>query len=186
MPNAPSYILGKQRIQDRKPRYHALKDGLLFKATHQTPGTAVTGQTSFVATTPTFLMQTSADTRRIVGLSLWLSQAGTVAGGTIDIVLAIDTAARYSSGGTAVTPQNSNTDNTTASGADFYYNPTASAAGSGTRYIWASTVSASLGTVTTYDFEDGLGVGTTGSILVYTWAATTGPTWRFGAEWLEE
>lgn len=186
MPNDNAYRHGKQRLFSRKARYHAMRNGLCFKATHQTPGTGVTGQTSFVATTPTFLIATNAASRGVVGLNFWLGQAGTVAGATIDIAVAIDNTYRYSSGGTAIVPLNSDMDQTTAAAAVFYFNPTASAASANVRYVWTFTAAASLGAEATIDFEDGLGIGTTGSILIYTFAGTTGPTWRFGFEWLEE
>jgi hypothetical protein len=186
MASANAYVQGRQTLFDRKARYSALRDGKLFKATHQTPGTAVTGQTSFVATTPTFLIQTSAAAKGISGLNFWLSQSGTVAGATIDIAVVIDNTARFSSGGTSITPLNSDMTSSISAVSTFRYNPTASAASGSVRVLWGSSVIASLGTTTIFDFEDGLAVGTTGSILIYTFAATTGPTWRFGFEWIEE
>jgi hypothetical protein len=66
------------------------------------------------------------------------------------------------------------------------YNPTASAAGSGTRYVFACAVDAALGRLTSIDFGDGLLIPATGSFLLYTWAATTGPTWALTAEVVEE
>lgn len=186
MPNDPSYVFGKQRLLGRGDRYHAMRHGLLYKVTHQTPGTAVTAQTSFVDTTPTFLIQTSAAARSVVGLSMWLSQAGTVAGAPIDITIAIDDRARRASGGTQITALNSDMAQATAAGATFWFNPTANAADADTRYVWAMTAPATLGTITSINFEDGLAIGTTGSILIYTFAATTAPTWRLGFEWLEE
>jgi hypothetical protein len=186
MANDDAFRQGRQILHSKKSRYHHLRLGTLFKATHQTPGTGVTGQTSFDATTPTFLIQTSGDSKSIVGLSFSLSQSGTVAGAAIDIAVAVDETARRSSGGTAITPLNSDMGSSTSSVADFYVNPTASAASANVRYLWTVTVAASIGTTTSLDFEDGIGIGTTGSILIYTFAATTGPTWRFGFEWTEE
>jgi hypothetical protein len=173
-------------LAPRDHGYAAVARGRRFFTTHQTPGTAVTGQTSFVATTPTFLLNNAAATRGAILRSIILAQAGTVAGGLIELVLAIDSANRYSAGGTAVVPQNGNSDSATASLVTaFRFNPTASAAGAGTRYLAPGAVPASLGTITTISFNDGVYIGVTGSILLYTWAATTGPTWRFTFEWEE-
>ena len=184
MADATARVLGGQRILQRKARYEAMLDGKLFKATHQTPGSAVTGQTSYVATTPTFLIYQAAATTSIVGLSMWLCQAGTVAGGVIDIAIGMASTNLYSSGGTAVVPQQSDMSQTTASNATMRFNPTTT--GVPSRVLWAITAPATLGTVTSIDFEDGFLIGVTGSIAVYTWAAATGPTWRFGFEWIEE
>lgn len=166
-----------------KDRYIAMRNGLLFSVTHQTPGTGITGQTSYVATTPTFLLYQSASTRTINGLSLWLSQMGTVAGGTITIAIGIASTSLYSSGGTALTPNSRDAAQSKTPSASFRYNPTATGAPT---FIWSASAPATLGTITTFDFEDGISIGTTGSIAVYTFAATTGPTWALGVEWWEE
>lgn len=173
--------------------------GRIFSVTHQTPSTDVTGQTSFVATTPTFMIYGEDLARRGVLRRMRLCQSGTVAGGTIYIAVAIDTTNRFSANGTTVTPQNYNAAKSIAATYTARYNPTASAAGTGTRYLEPLTASASLGTMTEIDFseffgEDGLifaGPGATagtytGSLLVYTWAGTTGPSWKFKLEYLED
>lgn len=173
--------------------------GRLFVATHQTPSTDITGQTSFDATTPTFAIYGSNVTHRGVLKRLRLCQSGTVAGGTIFVSVAIDTANRNSAGGTAFTPQNRNASSSNSSVWTFKSGITATAAGTGTRYVEAATAAASLGNILEIDFtegyhEDGLiwsAAGTTtgaytGSLLVYTWAATTGPSWKFQLEWMED
>ena len=161
-------------------------EGRRYTATHQTPTTDVTGQTSLVATTPTFLFsQTGADTAWGLN-SMQLSQSGTVAGGDIFISLAIDTANRRSgSTGTAVTPQVMYSGESTAANVTFTYNPTATAAGGGTRYLGTWAANADTGVITTLDFRDAVIIGTTGSILVYTWAGTTAPSWKFVFEFTE-
>lgn len=188
-------------------RYHSPKHGLtwvndsgaLFNVTHQTPTTDVTGQTSFDATTPTFLFYGANLNYRGCLRRLKLSQAGTVAGGAITIALAIDTANRFSAGETDITPQNVNADFSRASVWNFLYNPTATAAGTGTRYIDVVTVDADVGTVSTFDFTEQYGEDAlvfaaagsttgkfTGSFLVYTFAATTGPSWKFSFDYFED
>lgn len=166
--------------------YRASRLGKLFAATHQTPGTVVTGQTSFVATTPTFLLRQNAGTKKVALESIELTLVGTAPGGDVSITVAIDTADRFSAGGTSVTPQNVNTDSVTASGiTSFLYNPTATAAGGGTRYVWNGSAGQAVPTFFTIPADDGWLVGTTGAVLVYTWAATTGPSWYFTFHWKE-
>lgn len=173
--------------------------GGVFSVTHQTPSSDVTGQTSFNATTPTFIIYGANENYRGVVKRIRLCQSGTVAGATIFIAIAIDTTDRFSAGGTAVTPQNYNANSTRTSVYDAKFNVTASAAGSGTRYLEPITASASLGNMIEIDFtegyhEDGLiftAAGSTlgkhtGSLLVYTWAATTGPSWKFKLELVED
>lgn len=173
-------------VQEFDTEYWAARLGRAFFATHQTPGTVVTGQTSFVDTTPTFLMRQAASSRRIVPRSIALTLAGTAPGGTVTIVVAIDTTDRLSAGGTAVTPQNANEDSATASVLTaFLTNPTATAAGAGTRYLIATAIAVTVPTLIQIDLKDGALVGITGSLLVYTFAATTGPSWYFTFKWSE-
>lgn len=179
------YQTGQPVTKGVKDCYIGMRGGMLFTVTHQTPSTTVTAQTSYAETTPTFIIDQSSEDRRIVGLEYWLSQEGTVAGGVISIRVVIDSIARRASGGTEVVPQNCDMESSVTSGATFYFNPTASTS-STERVIWAHAAAASLGTTSTLDLEDGLGIGTTGSILIYTWAATTAPTWSFGFRWKEE
>ena len=61
----------------------------------------------------------------------------------------------------------------------FLTNPTATAAGGGTRVVLDITVAASLGTTTQINFKDEIFMGTTSSFLLYTFAAVTGPSWAF-------
>lgn len=174
-------------VKPTKDAYSAMKGGYLFTCTHQTASTTLLAQTSFVATTPTFIIEQSAASRRVVGLEYWLNQEGTaVAGGPVFIRVMIDSVARRASGGTTVTPQNANMESAITSGATVYFNPTASAATATQRVIWAHTAPASLGTMSNLDLEDGLGIGVTGSILIYVWAATTAPTLSFAFRWKEE
>jgi hypothetical protein len=173
-------------LAPRADGYAAVSRGRRFFTTHQTPGTGVTAQTSFVATTPTFLLNNAAATRAAILRAIIISQSGIVAGGNVNYSVAIDSANRYSSGGTAVVPQNGNADSAVASAVTaFRFNPTATAAGAGTRYVAEAVVPASLGTLTSFLFADGLFVGTTGSILFYAFAAVVAPTLRFVFEWEE-
>lgn len=151
----------------------------------------VTGSTSYSATTPTFLLSQSAAANRLVVNSIALVQLGTVAGGDISVVVAIDTRNRYSAGGTIITPQNVYADSGVLTGsraatAVLRSSPTATAEDAATvRFIETHLMSPSVPSRLTFDFGDGLVIGATGSLLIYTWAATTGPTWRPIIEWSE-
>lgn len=166
--------------QPRESAFAASRRGRRFYITHQTPDTVITGQTSFVATTPTFLLRSAAASVRVILRSITLHQTGTAAGAEVKITVAIDTADRLSVGGTAVVGQNGNTESSNAIGiGSFLTNPTATAAGAGTRYIVNTGMAASVGSTLTVEFKDGILMGATGSVAVYTWAATTAPSWFF-------
>jgi hypothetical protein len=186
MAKHPTVLNGQQTTMARRHRYSALIEGFLFKVTNPTPGTQIAGQTSYSATTPTFLLQTDGADREVVGLDMWLWQAGNAAGSDIEVVVMMDSTARYSSGGTEVTPVNSDMTSTTTATSEFYINPTCSAASANVRQLWSAHVDNVLCTKTEIDFEDGIKIGDTGSILVYTWAASTAPSWIFGFEFVEE
>lgn len=177
---------GVRMAQDRAARYYTSLRGQRYACCHQTPGTGVTGQTSFAATTPTFLLYQAGVASRLVLAGMTLTQIGAVAGGNIGIALAIDSANRYASGGTAITPAPMLAGGSRAALATFRTGATASAAGSGTKYIFETLVAASVGEVTSLDFKDGIIIPATGSVLIYTWAAVTGPTWAFSIEFTED
>jgi len=166
--------------------YAAARRGKRFYATHQTPGTLITAQTSFVATTPTFMYRINSAAIRAIVRSFNLSIQNTP-GGPVFVCLAIDTADRYDSAGTAVTLQNSNEESATAAVGLFYTNPTANAAGAGTRYLNTWVIPASVGGNMNIDLGDGvlLGPGTTpngSTLLIYVWAASTAPDLTFGLD----
>jgi len=176
-----------------------MEAGKIFYANHQTPATGITGQTSWVGTTPTFLIYGTNVASRGVLKRMTLSQSGTVAGGAISIVIAVDSRSRFDAGGTAIVPVNANINYSNASGYTFLYNATALAATATVRYIQEITIAASVGSVFALDFteayeENGIpfaAAGTTigaytGSLLVYTSAATTGPTWKSSFEYIED
>lgn len=180
MPELPlTYVYEAQKVQERAKAYASAAGGRRFAVAHQTPGTTVTGQTSFVSTTPTFLIRQSAASHRVVLSNFALCQAGTPAIDLIHILVAIDSSDRYSSGGTALTPQATAMPSAFSAGFTFRYNPTASSPGS-VRYLYEWTQPVWLGSVFNPDLQDGVLIGYTGSILIYTWAATTAPTWVIG------
>jgi len=174
-----TYLYEPAKVQDRAKAYASAVGGRRFAVAHQTPGTQITGQTSFVATTPTFLIYQSAAAHRLVLSNFALCQDGTPAGGTIHIAVAIDSASRFSTGGTAITPQATAMPSALSAGFTFKYNATATSP-SAARILYEWTQPVWGGSVFNPDLHDGVLIGFTGSILVYTWASTVAPTWVIG------
>ena len=81
--------------------------GYVFNLSEVALATAVTGPTTFATTTPSFIVNNAAASgMTVIPLYFSFQQSGTVAGGAVTITMEVDNAARYSSGGTAVTAQN--------------------------------------------------------------------------------
>lgn len=178
---------------------HALaREGRIFVARDADEDDTITGATSYAATTPTFLLAVPDNT---IAIPLWvgLVQAGTVAGGNISVHISADNTNLYSSGGTAETGvKSTRTDNPTSPLSTLY-----STAGSAITAAAATTsrivlhhariapdVDPASADAQNFDFLwDGskfpIYVVGAGSFLVYTYAATTGPTWRWSIGWAE-
>jgi hypothetical protein len=167
--------------------------GRFFYASDADQNDLVTGQTSFAATTPTFLVRCAADSGQIIiPAYVSLHQSGVVAGGAIDVIMEIDNADRFASGGTEETVLCSRTDGggelggTLPTGVTVTSNPTAGA-GYGVRTMGLTLgqdVSPAEGIPAeivwtpprTLDYLKATAtIG--GSWLIYTYAGTTGPTW---------
>lgn len=165
-------------------------DGRIFYASDADQNDLVTGQTSFANTTPTFVLEVPTGTTAIP-LMVRLSQTGTVAGGAIDVIMELDNAARYSSGGTTETVLAAKTGGNTQSNNCTLYSGATAAAGYGVRIFGATIgqdVSPAEGApneilwtpVAGLDFLVG-----PAAFLVYTYAGTTGPTWFWTVKWAE-
>ena len=181
-----AYLQGTSQANEIGNAYWTCRDGIRYMVTHQTIGTNITGQTSFVDTTPTFFIRNNQTTNRLILSNFSLSQTGTVAGGEITIAQVLDTADRNSTPGTLVVPQNTNGESTDTAGFTFQTNPTTTAAGGGTRVVETEDIAAQVGAVYAPDWRDGIIIPANGSFLVYTFAATTGPSWKFTFEVVEE
>lgn len=160
-------------------------EGRIFVTSDADQNDMVTGQTSFANTTPTFLLDVPANTYA-VPLFLNLSQSGTVAGGAIDVIVEIDRVKRYASGGTSeklfsTFPRDSK--------CAFYTGATATAGYGITvrRDTIGPDVSSAEGAVQRPDFKPDFPMVLRGpaSMLVYTYAGTTGPTWLWQAGFVE-
>lgn len=171
----------------RESAYVASRVGRRFYVTHQTPNTVISAQASFVATTPTFLLRQSATAVRVVLRSITITVVNTPTD-DVRITVAIDTADRFSAGGTSVTPQNANEESATASGiTSFLTNPTATAAGAGTRYLVNDLIDNLPASSWTVQFKDGVLLSTTASLLVYVFGngGATAADVFFTFEWEE-
>ena len=181
---------------DRGLAYNTARSGRRFTVSHQSIGTTVVAQTSFAATTPTFLIYHTGGLQKLILSSLSLSQVSPVAGGPINVLIATDRVSRFSAGGTAVVPLPTfNSGDTGDSAAadrspdfTFVYNPTATVAQTKTRYAYKFIITQNVTSPVplALDFEDGLIAGKVGSISIYVWAATTAPTLEFSFDIIEE
>ncbi|HSE46006.1 MAG TPA: hypothetical protein VLA89_11835 [Gemmatimonadales bacterium] len=154
----------------------------------------VTGQTSADATTPTFLLRNPVTSKRIcVPLLVNFAQTGTVAGGAIDIIGVLDRTDRYASGGTSEAVVNANTLRAGGNFCSLYSGATASAATAGAHVrvdgvTVGQDVSPAEGAVQIYTWTPQSGIDLLypgSSMLWYTYAGTTGPTWFWTFKWLE-
>lgn len=182
---------GGWSLNERRDSYLATRRSRRFVGIEQFP--IVTGpftdETAFDATKPLLLLSNpdpASDKRRVVISRLSLTQDGAAAGGTISIVIAIDSEARFSAGGTILPAQNLFAGESDTAGATLRAKATATAIGSGTQYVDHRLVSVSVPSPFELEFDDGLLIPAGGSFLVYTFAGTTGPTWTPLLEWVEE
>ena len=156
-----------------------------------TPGTGIAGHTALTRTTPLFsiyqtdLAATPPTEQALVLSTLTLSQVSTVAGGAITILVNVDSTNRYSSGGTALTPQRMNAERALTAGFTASSLPTLSADGATDYDVFEIQIPAVSPSVLTIDFKDAVRIGKTGTINVYAFAATTAPTLTFAAELIE-
>lgn len=171
-------------------KYLYSRDAQLFAATPPTPTTTFTGQTSYVATTPTFMIYQLAvpTSRRTIPLKMRLTQSGALAGGVISVAVKIDRTNRYSSGGTVIVPapKAASALGASAPAAIIRANATASAEPETIGALDSFEVVPAAGAMLEYDFDGEVQIGPSNSILIYTWAASTGPTWKVMFEFAEE
>ena len=167
--------------------------GQMFNASAAAQDTTVTGATSFATTTPTFLLDVPSGTTALPAY-MSLNQAGTVAGGAVSVLMEMDNADRYTSGGTAATVLNKRTDGGTALSTLYSATGTAIVATDayGVRTMGLLTgqdVSPAEGIITEVVWTPAGGIELLvgpAAWLVYTFpAASTGPTWFWSFAWAE-
>ena len=166
------------------------QEGRIFFASDADQNDQLTGQTSFADTTPTLLLNVPSG-YCAVPLYLRLMQAGTVAGDFIDVILEIDNIAAYASGGTAETILSSRTDQPVAPSCGLYSGATATA-GYGVavaHYRMAEDVDPASADAQQFGlvWQPAVPMYLVGpaSFKVFTFAGTTGPTWRWSIAWAE-
>ena len=165
--------------------------GRLFFASDADENDTVTGATSYAATTPLFILDVPSGTT-CIPLLVNLRQAGTVAGGLITTTIAIETTkVRYSSGGTAETNIiATRTDKPLSPRCTLYSLPTAAAAGTACAIFHdivapdVAPASADAARFTVdwpapgHPYVPLFLVGPA-SFLVFSYAATTGPSYQW-------
>ena len=154
--------------------------------------TTAAGTTTQANTTPTWLLDIPSGIT-CIPLLVSLAQTGTVAGGAITVIMEVDNADRYTSGGAAMTVLNARTDGPAlpSSGgvAPVFYVRSAAIAATDAYgvQIWAPVVgpdvSSAEGAITELVWTPPMGapeylVGPA-ALLINTNAGTTAPTWNY-------
>jgi hypothetical protein len=154
-------------------------EGRLFTAGVSTTNGTVTGQTSFANTTPTFMIDVPANVA-CIPLFVNLTQAGSVAGGDVTMIIATDNILRYASGGTAMTVTNRRKSSGISNQCTVYSGATATNVAGDPIFaaVTAPDVSPAEGAVQGPYWSAELPYVLEGpaAFLVYTFAASTGPT----------
>ena len=166
-------------------------EGRKFYASDADQNDRVTGQTSFANTTPTFLLQNPGNSGVVViPLFFVLNQTGSVAGGDVDIITELDFDRNTAASGTSETVKNARFGYARANKALLWSGATA-AAGYGVRVDGITTgpdISPAEGALQQYIWTptsvmDLMDPGT--CLKVFTFAASTGPTWYWSFAWAE-
>lgn len=164
--------------------------GRLVVASDADQNDSVLGQTSFANTTPTFEIDVPTGSCA-VPLFVRLHQTGTVAGGAIDILIEADDIAARASGGTAETLFYFRNGAGFTSSVVVYSNPTATAGyGIGLDH---NTVAADVSPAADSAYAGKflwvppgvLPLIGPASLKIFTYAATTGPTWFWSIGFLD-
>lgn len=177
------------------PRVHALaQEGRVYIATDGDANDTVTGQTSFADTTPTFLLAVPAGTTCEL-LSMVLQQTGTVAGGVIDVNMAVDSSSiAYASGGTAEASFCARTDAPNGAALCTLYSTATATTARLTKQLDSfhlgmdvSPAEAALtdSVWTPEKYGRPLILVGPAALGVFTSAGTTGPTWYWSFSWAE-
>ena len=169
------------------------RKGQLLIVTQQDPTeAAVPGVIgAFDELKPTFLIRQAGGSKRVVLVAINLFQAAPQAGGDIDVKVVIDDVDRFNSGGTLRAPKSPHSDRT-PSVPDYTVRDNfggvllAIAASANARVLDPLVLDAGTGSGFSLEFPEGVAIGATGSILIYTNAPTTAPSWRYAMKVVEE
>lgn len=173
-------------------RFQLVQDGRVFQVSNATRQTALAaGGTAFGDTTPAFVVDFPTGTTG-VPLEIVLNQGGTVAGATINVLITVDSAIRFSTGGAVLTVRNCR-DAGPAAAASAYSNPTALALDTAIS-LYSCLLAPDVSPAADSFFPTGVHykawenpyfcVGPA-SLVIYTFATTTQPSWFFRIVWAE-
>lgn len=163
--------------------------GRLICAGDAADGDLVLGQTSFVATTPTFALNVPTGSLA-VPVELVLQQAGSVAGGAISVVIEVSSSVGvYASGGTAEKQLSIYAGSTFATSCVTYSNPTTTAGYGISIASWlrGPDISTAEGAADEIVWRPDFPIFLQGPVAlkVFTWAGTTGPSWLWSLKYLD-
>jgi len=168
--------------------------GFMVSNTARETAEALAG-TSFSDTAPAFLLDVPTGTTAKLA-EITMNTGGTVAGGVITLLVTLSDKLRYSSGGTAKTPQNLSFDEPRTANSSFYTAVSAITAGANTdditlegALIDPDVATAPYGAPTKFHWSAKTSyspqlVGPA-SVVVYSFAATTAPSWFYNFKWVE-
>jgi hypothetical protein len=151
----------------RESQYFSSRRGRRFAVTSE--GTAITVSNGFTATAPRMTIEAGATSELIIRkITLSVLVAGTT---NLQVRIVLDPDARYSSGGTAVTlgaRTNLNGGNSTAADFTAHYGAiTATATDADEREVFYGTIVNVTGNERIIEWEDGLIVPASGTLLIY-------------------
>jgi len=169
----------------------AILDGRAFMVSNAARETALAvGGTSFSDTAPAFILDVPSGTG-VVPLEIDLRQGGTVAGGMITVLATLSDKVRRASSGTSHTPQNMRFDEPQTSGCSFYTGATAATNDDDISLfsgLFAQDLDGAVGVSQVHwSARDSYAPYLVGpaSLVVYTFAGTTQPSWFFTFKWAE-
>ena len=150
----------------RQPGYASANAGRRFYVVPQTPTDVITGTVGFDETLPVFMLSNPANNIIIVRSLIVTNLTSKV----VNVSVVLDSANRFSEGGTLMVPQNTDIGSTLTSGITaFRKNPIATASGAGTRVLRTDQIVGVPGKKSNMQFEDCIIMDGLSSLLVYVW-----------------
>lgn len=167
-------------------------EGRIYVAADADQNDRVTGQTSFAVTTPTFTLHNPASSGVLVLPFFYqLAQTGTVAGGDIGVDTEIIAPSSFTSGTLERTRRlRIGYDNGVSGNKALLYSTVTAASSYGIAVGHATLgpdISPAEGVINIYEWQAPVGciLDPDSSMNVFTYAATTGPTWGWHFVWAE-
>lgn len=173
-------------------------DGRVFmvsNAANETAAACGTASATYSDTDPAFLLDVP-NGKTAIPLEILLNQGGTVAGGPVCTLIALDDKVRYSSGGVRITPQNMRYDEPRGSGCAFYVGTTdiVSAAATDDTLLYGAFLDQDVATIpntdgtrvfwTSRSYIPPVLIGPA-SLVIYAFCASTQPSFWYTIKWAE-